>query len=203
MRTHYKTAGLILALAVTLTAAAQTSRSQSPTQGRATAPSQTAPSTQPGTQPQASPQAPAGSQSQTAPEGQTGFQSQTPSAGEAGSQTQPPQSQPGSATSRGQGQAAGQGSPTEDELQLTNDQKAKLQPIIQEEMVQIDAVRNDNSLTMEQKQAKVAQIKRDHFPKIEAILTPEQRKKLVDMQEKARQQPQTPGSQSNAQQPPQ
>ena len=88
-------------------------------------------------------------------------------------------------------------------MQLTDDQKAKLQPIIQEEMVQMDAVRTDNSLTMAQKQAKVAQIKRDHFPKIEAILTPEQRKKLADMQEKAKQQHPAPGSQSNPQQPPQ
>ena len=194
MRTHYKTAGLIfaLALAITLMAAAQTSSSQSSSQGQATRPSQSTPSTQPGTQPQASPQAPAGSQSQTAPEGQAGSQTSMPSQGQAGS-----------TGTGGQSQSAAQGSSTEDELQLTDDQKAKLQPIIQEEMVQMDAVRTDNSLTMAQKQAKVAQIKRDHFPKIEAILTPEQRKKLVDMQEKARQQPQTPGSQSNAQQPPQ
>ncbi|HKN34674.1 MAG TPA: hypothetical protein VJX16_15655 [Terriglobales bacterium] len=194
MRTHYKTAGLIfaLALAITLMAAAQTSSSQSSSQGQATRPSQSTPSTQPGTQPQASPQAPAGSQSQTAPEGQAGSQTSMPSQGQAGS-----------TGTGGQSQSAAQGSSTEDELQLTNDQKAKLQPIIQEEMVQMDAVRTDNSLTMAQKQAKVAQIKRDHFPKIEAILTPEQRKKLADMQEKAKQQRPAPGSQSNPQQPPQ
>jgi hypothetical protein len=201
MRTHHTIAGLILALAVTLTAA-QTSSSQAPTPGQAASPSQTTPSTPPGTQPQASPQAPAGSQSQTGAEGQASSPSQAPSAGEAGSPTQPSQRQAGSATSGGHGPAAQPGSSTEDELQLTNEQKEKLQPIIQEEMVQIDAVRTDNSLTMEQKQAKVAQIKKDHFPKIEAILTPEQRKKLVDMQEKARQQ-QAPGSHSNPQQPPQ
>src|SRR5438445_8661420 len=173
MRTRYKTAGLIfaLALAITLMAAAQTSSSQSSSQGQATRPSQSTPSTQPGTQPQASPQAPAGSQSQTAPEGQAGSQTSMPSQGQAGS-----------TGTGGQSQSAAQGTSTEDELQLTDDQKAKLQPIIQEEMVQMDAVRTDNSLTMAQKQAKVAQIKRDHFPKIEAILTPEQRKKLADMQ---------------------
>jgi protein CpxP len=114
----------------------------------------------------------------------------------------PSQGQAGSTTSSGQGQAAGRSSSVEDELQLTEDQKAKLQPIIQDEMIQIDAVRTDNSLSMEQKQAKVSQIKKDHFPKIEAILTPEQRKKLADMQERARQQRQG-GSQSNPQQPPQ
>jgi Spy/CpxP family protein refolding chaperone len=194
MRNHYTIAGLVLALAlaVSMIAAAQTSSSQPPTQGQATSPSQSAPSTQ-GSEPQASPQAPAGSQSQTVPQGQAGSQSQMPSQGQAGS-----------VTSGGRGQAAGRGSSAEDELQLTEDQKAKLQPLIQDEMIQIDAVRTDNSLSMAQKQAKVAQIKKDHFPKIEAILTPEQRKKLADMQERARQQRQGPGgSQSNPQQPPQ
>lgn len=194
MRNQYTIVGLALALAlaVSMIAAAQTSSSQSPTPGQATAPTQGTPSTQPGPEPQASPQAPAGAQSQTAPQEQSGSQSRMPSRGNAGS-----------AASSGQGQAAGRGSSAEDELQLTEDQKARLQPIIQEEMTQIDAVRTDNSLTMEQKQAKVAQIKKDHFPKIEAILTPEQRKKLADMQDRARQQRQgTSGNQSNPQQRP-
>jgi Spy/CpxP family protein refolding chaperone len=73
-------------------------------------------------------------------------------------------------------------------LQLTDAQKAKLQPIIQEEMSQIQAVRNDNSLTMDQKVAKVREIKQTEFPKIQAVLTPEQQKKLADMQQRARQQ---------------
>ena len=76
----------------------------------------------------------------------------------------------------------------EDELQLTPEQKAKLQPILQEEMSQIMAARNDTSLTTEQKRAKIEQIRQTEFPKIEAILTPEQRQKLADMQQKARQQ---------------
>jgi Spy/CpxP family protein refolding chaperone len=75
-------------------------------------------------------------------------------------------------------------------LQLTDAQKAKLQPIIQEEMSQIEAVRNDQSMTMDQKVAKVRQIKQTQFPKIQAVLTPEQQKKLADMQERARQQQQ-------------
>jgi hypothetical protein len=75
-------------------------------------------------------------------------------------------------------------------LQLTDAQKAQLQPIIQEEMSQIEAVRNDGTLTMDQKVEKVRQIKQTEFPKIQAVLTPEQQKKLADMQERARQQQQ-------------
>jgi hypothetical protein len=187
-------AGLVLALALTVSlAAAQTSSSQTPTQGQATSPSPSAPSTQP----EATPQAPTASPSQTAPEGSAGSQSQTAPRGQAGSASQTP-------STSTQSQPAEKGASSEDELQLTDDQKMKLQPIIQEEMVQIDAVRTDNTLSPEQKKAKVTQIKQDHFPKIQAILTPEQRKKLADMQEKARQQHQgTSGTQSNPQQPPQ
>jgi Spy/CpxP family protein refolding chaperone len=63
-----------------------------------------------------------------------------------------------------------------------------LQPIIQEEMGQIEAVRNDTSMSMDQKVAKVRQIKQTEFPKIQAVLTPEQQKKLADIQERAKQQ---------------
>jgi hypothetical protein len=75
----------------------------------------------------------------------------------------------------------------EEALQLTNDQKAKLQPIIQEEMSQIEAVRNDSTLSMDQKVAKVRQIKQAEFPKIQAVLTPEQNRKLEQMQRDAAQ----------------
>ena len=57
-------------------------------------------------------------------------------------------------------------------------------------MSQIEAVRNDSTLTMDQKVEKVRQIKQTEFPKIQAVLTPEQQKKLADMQERARQQQQ-------------
>jgi len=67
---------------------------------------------------------------------------------------------------------------------------------------QINAVRDDQSLSMEQKQAKVDQIRQAGFPKIQAILTPEQRQKLAQMQQERVRQQQS-GSPSNSQQPPQ
>jgi hypothetical protein len=78
----------------------------------------------------------------------------------------------------------------EEALQLTPEQKSKLQPIIQEEVTQINSVRNDASLSMDQKRSKIEEIKKTSFPKILAVLTPEQQKKLSDMQQQARQQQQ-------------
>jgi hypothetical protein len=118
--------------------------------------------------------------------------SQVPNAGAGSSQA------PGSATGSAQTQAApeqNQGAPSAttqqrdpvaEALNLTDDQQAKLQPIIREEMTQINAARNDTSLTQEQKQQKIDQIRQTEFPKIQAILTPEQQKKLAEMQEQAR-----------------
>src|SRR5947209_8002853 len=149
-----------------------------------------------------------GSQTQTSPQSQTGPQTPTPAAPSAGSQTspstttsqssttsqttsQPSQSSP-NATPGQAGANAPQAHPSsvEEELQLTADQKAKLQPIIQDEVTQINAVRNDASMSMDQKRAKVEEIKKTSFPKILAVLTPEQQKKLSDMQQRARQQAQ-------------
>jgi periplasmic protein CpxP/Spy len=68
-------------------------------------------------------------------------------------------------------------------LNLTEEQKAKLRPIIMDENQQIEAVRNDGSLTQEQKIAKANQIRSEASPKIKAILTPEQLQKLAELQQ--------------------
>jgi periplasmic protein CpxP/Spy len=170
MRTTYITTGLmtfVLVVALGLPAAAQTSASPSP---QAT-PSQTAPS-------QAAPQ----QEPQTAP-------SQAP-------QQEPSQSAPAQQPPAGQSGAASQSqapSHNEDDnpLNLTEEQKTKLRPIIADENQQMEAVRNDSSLTTEQKVAKANQIRETASPKIKAVLTPEQLQKLAEMQQKARQQQQS------------
>jgi len=146
-----------LALGISLPMAAQTQSSS--------------PNTQPST-PTQSPTPGAGSS-----------QAQSPSSGAGSSQTQaaPEQGQAGTS-----GAAQQQRDPVAEALNLTDDQQAKLQPIIREEMTQINAARNDTSLTQEQKQQKIDQIRQTEFPKIQAILTPEQQKKLAEMQEQAR-----------------
>ncbi|MGH9516203.1 MAG: hypothetical protein ACRD3P_11060 [Terriglobales bacterium] len=91
-------------------------------------------------------------------------------------------------------------------LSLTDEQKAKLRPIIADENQQMEALRNDNSMSQAQKIDKANQIRAQASPKIKAILTPEQLQKLAQMQqERVRQQqqesqPTTPPSNS---QPPQ
>jgi len=78
----------------------------------------------------------------------------------------------------------------EDELQLTPDQKQKIAEVVDDENKQISAVRNDTSLSMDQKQQKVLQIRQEGSPKIKAILTPEQLQKLAAIQQRMRDQQQ-------------
>jgi hypothetical protein len=153
-------------------------------------------SSSPTTQPSTPAQAPtSGAGSSQAPSAGAGS-SQAPSSAAGSSQTQaaPDQSQ-GAASATTQ-----QRDPVAEALNLTDDQQAKLQPIIREEMTQINAARNDTSLTQEQKQQKIDQIRQTEFPKIQAILTPEQQKKLAEMQQQARrgQQGSTNASPNNA-----
>jgi len=111
--------------------------------------------------PEHTPQAP----SQAAP-GQSGGASQTP-AGQAPSQAHKDDENP---------------------LNLTDEQKTKLQPILAEERQQLDALRSNTSMTQEQKVSKANEIRQAASPKIRAVLTPEQLQKLDDLQQKARQQ---------------
>jgi protein CpxP len=76
----------------------------------------------------------------------------------------------------------------ENPLNLTDEQKAKLQPILADENQQLQALRSDTSMTQEQKISKANEIRQTASPKIRAVLTPEQLQKLDELQRKARQQ---------------
>ena len=110
---------------------------------------------------------------------------------EAPAQATPSQAAPGqpgaaseAAPTHPQAQAqAGEDNP----LNLTDEQKTKLRPILAEENQQLETLRNDTSMTQEQKMAKANEIRQTAGPKIKAILTPEQLQKLADLQ-KAKQQ---------------
>lgn len=102
-------------------------------------------------------------------------------------------SAPAARPAPGQGGASAPAQTAEDNpLGLTEDQKARLRPIVTEETQQMEAVRGDTSLTQEQKIQKINQIRETASPKIKAILTPEQLQKLAEMQ-RARQQQDEPG----------
>ena len=70
-----------------------------------------------------------------------------------------------------------------EKLNLTDDQKAKLQPILQDNMQQIKTVREDSSLSQEQKHAKLKSIHDSMHEQINAVLTPEQQAKFKQMRQ--------------------
>jgi Spy/CpxP family protein refolding chaperone len=105
---------------------------------------------------------------------------------EAPSQAAPGQSGATSQTPAGTTQSQ-EHTDEENPLNLTDQQKAKLQPILAEEQQQLEALRSNTSMTQEQKVSKANEIREAASPKIRAVLTPEQIQKLGDLQ-KARQQ---------------
>jgi protein CpxP len=70
-----------------------------------------------------------------------------------------------------------------EKLNLTDDQKAKLKPILHDKMEQMKAVREDSSLSEEQKRAKMKSIHESLHDQINAVLTPEQQTKFKQMKQ--------------------
>ena len=74
------------------------------------------------------------------------------------------------------------------QLSLTDDQKAKLKPILQDEAQQMQAVYHDASLSEDQKKAKAKEIHAAFKPQINGVLTPDQQKQWEEMKKKAKEQ---------------
>jgi len=70
-----------------------------------------------------------------------------------------------------------------EKLNLTDDQQAKLKPIFEDQMQQMKAVREDSSLSQEQKRAKMKSIHESLHDQISAVLTPEQQAKFKQMRQ--------------------
>jgi len=68
-------------------------------------------------------------------------------------------------------------------LNLTDAQKDKIKPILQDEVTKLHALRSDNSMSDEQKHAQAQQIHESANSEIQSVLTPEQQQKLQEMQE--------------------
>jgi Spy/CpxP family protein refolding chaperone len=73
------------------------------------------------------------------------------------------------------------------ELNLTDEQKQKIQPILQSELQQAKSVKDDTSLSPDQKKAKMTDIRQSMRSEIAPILTPEQKVKLAAMKDEANQ----------------
>jgi Spy/CpxP family protein refolding chaperone len=71
------------------------------------------------------------------------------------------------------------------QLNLTDDQKTKLKPILTEEAQQIQGVKDDTSMSPTDKKAKMHEIKASHRTQINEVLTPDQQKKWAEMRQSA------------------
>ncbi len=73
-----------------------------------------------------------------------------------------------------------------EQLNLTDEQKAKLKPILLQEGQQLRAAHRDTALSPEQKMDKMKEIHGTFQPQIVAILTPEQQDKYKQLENEAR-----------------
>jgi Spy/CpxP family protein refolding chaperone len=71
-------------------------------------------------------------------------------------------------------------------LNLTEEQKTKIKPILDEESLKIKTIREDAALTPDQKRAKVREIHSATYDQIKPVLTAEQQKKHDEMRKSAR-----------------
>jgi len=175
--------GLALALLLTIAASAQTSSPQSDPSAQTpqAMPTPETPQTEPSNQnPAATP----------APEPQSMPSQSAPQASPA--QSSPVQSSPSQSAAPSpaapSAQQGNQPASIDDELQLTPDQKQKIATVVDDENRQISAVRDDSSMSLQEKQQKVMQIRQAGTPKIKAILTPEQLQKLAVIQQRMHEQ---------------
>lgn len=70
------------------------------------------------------------------------------------------------------------------ELNLTDAQKAKLKPIMEAQRDQMKAMREDTTLDGKAKKAKMKAMRASMEKQVNAILTPDQQKKMADMKAK-------------------
>lgn len=70
-------------------------------------------------------------------------------------------------------------------LDLTEEQRAQVRPILEEEAVRINALRVDDNLSRVQRRAKLQEIRDDMYERINTVLTPEQQKKHDELRKTA------------------
>jgi len=70
-----------------------------------------------------------------------------------------------------------------DELGLSEEQRAKLKPLFEQERVELDALRADTTVAKEDRRAKAGVIHKKYRELRDAILTPEQKAKSDKMRE--------------------
>jgi hypothetical protein len=72
------------------------------------------------------------------------------------------------------------------ELKLTDDQKSKLLPILTDQQQQMQSLRQDTSMSREDRMAKMRSIHEQTNAKVNGILNDDQKQKYAEMQQKMR-----------------
>jgi Spy/CpxP family protein refolding chaperone len=72
------------------------------------------------------------------------------------------------------------------QLQLTDEQQARIKPILEEQHKQMMDLRQDTSMSREDRIAKFREVRQQSLEKVKPILTPEQQKKWQEIQEQRR-----------------
>ena len=73
------------------------------------------------------------------------------------------------------------------ELNLSDDQKSQLKPILEDEATKMKALRDDSGLSRQDRMQKMQSIMADSRSKMDPILNDDQKKKLADMKNEMRQ----------------
>ncbi len=74
-----------------------------------------------------------------------------------------------------------------DQLSLSADQKAKIDPILDDDAKQVRAFRQDSALAGDERKAKTAKVRHETDAKIKPILTEDQLRKLEQLREERKQ----------------
>lgn len=82
---------------------------------------------------------------------------------------------------KGMGPGKGQGGPGMAALNLTDQQKTQMQSIMQTQRQQMQSIRQDSSLTAEQRQQKMQELRQSTHQQMMGILTPEQQQQWQSM----------------------
>lgn len=87
------------------------------------------------------------------------------------------------------------------ELNLTPDQQTRIKPIFQQAHAQAKTIRQDTTLSQDQKRSKIKELHENTMAQLNGILTPEQQTQLKQLQEQRKAQWQQRHQQQQQQQP--
>lgn len=83
-------------------------------------------------------------------------------------------------------------------LNLTDDQKSQIKPILEDQQKQMESIHSDSSLSPEDRRSKMRSVMEDSNTKLRAVLTDEQKSKFDQMQSRMRERREQHGGAPNS-----